>query len=69
MPPNATATQLIYMTLFEQTPVGVSFHPGLDPAIATVLPQAALDTWKGEPSRRARNDPNAPNLRPRPIAT
>ena len=49
-----------YVTLFGQTPVGSSFNAGLDPAVVSVLQQAALDTWKVE---------NDPNVKLRPIAT
>jgi hypothetical protein len=40
---------MFYITLFEQTPVGSAFNPGIDPAVATVLQQAALETFKVEP--------------------
>lgn len=43
------AACMFYVTLFEQTPVGSAFNPGIDPAIATVLQQAALETFKVEP--------------------
>jgi hypothetical protein len=51
--PNKAGAYLVacmfYVTLFEQTPVGSPFNPGIDPAIATVLQQAALETFKIEP--------------------
>ena len=51
--PNKAGAYLVacvfYVSLFEQSPVGSAFSPGLDPTVATVLQQAALDTWKVEP--------------------